>query len=395
MKLAIISPLFLPVPDVKGGAIEKLITFILEANEKKHLYDIDLYTLDDSLLAGVKYNYTNLITIKPKSEYNLLTHGYYSIRDKIGFSLDLNPKFLYTCSMIRKVYKKNYYDAVLVENNMDVFLALLPKITKEKMFFHLHNDFGNGDKAKTVDKAKAVAKNADKIIVVSHFLKNKFEQIGVENVEVVPNAIIANDFNPVSIDERKKIREQYNIKKNDFVFLFVGRVSKEKGTDKVISAFSNFKSSNVRLFIAGDSSLEQNNYASNLIKQYAKLGDKLKFLGYVKNDDMRKLYSISDCVIVPTQIEEAFGMVVLEAMRMHVPVIATKSGGISEVLGNTGFLLSKNKDFTNNLYKKMECLFKSTDKKREQIGMVEYKRSQEFPMTELKYYNLITKILLK
>ena len=47
MKLAIISPGFVPVPAVKGGAVEQLIEYIVTANELYHKYDIDLYTVDD------------------------------------------------------------------------------------------------------------------------------------------------------------------------------------------------------------------------------------------------------------------------------------------------------------------------------------------------------------
>ncbi|WP_283598508.1 hypothetical protein [Lactobacillus gallinarum] len=54
MKLAIISPGFVPAPAVKGGAVEKLIEYFIDGNEKDHKYDIDLYTVDDILLENKK-----------------------------------------------------------------------------------------------------------------------------------------------------------------------------------------------------------------------------------------------------------------------------------------------------------------------------------------------------
>ena len=47
MKLAISAPNVLPVPALDGGAVEELTTYIIEENEQKHLYDIDLYTIDN------------------------------------------------------------------------------------------------------------------------------------------------------------------------------------------------------------------------------------------------------------------------------------------------------------------------------------------------------------
>ena len=47
MKLAILTPGFMPVPAVKGGAVEQLIEDIIVANESSHKYDIDLYTIDE------------------------------------------------------------------------------------------------------------------------------------------------------------------------------------------------------------------------------------------------------------------------------------------------------------------------------------------------------------
>lgn len=68
LKLAIFSPNILPVPALDGGAVEELTTYIIEENEKKHVYDIDLYTIDnDNRLSNFKYKYTNIIRIKYKT----------------------------------------------------------------------------------------------------------------------------------------------------------------------------------------------------------------------------------------------------------------------------------------------------------------------------------------
>ena len=70
MKLAIFAPNVLPVPAIEGGAVEELTTYIIEENEQKHNYDIDLYTIDNGdQLTDLVYNYTNIIRIKYKKNY--------------------------------------------------------------------------------------------------------------------------------------------------------------------------------------------------------------------------------------------------------------------------------------------------------------------------------------
>ena len=67
-KLAIISPSILPIPAVRGGAIEQLVTYIVEGNEENHQYDIDLYTMNDPALDEFNYKYTNLVRIRVQNK---------------------------------------------------------------------------------------------------------------------------------------------------------------------------------------------------------------------------------------------------------------------------------------------------------------------------------------
>ena len=83
LRLAIISPGFVPVPAVKGGAIEQLIEYFIDGNELEHKYDIDLYTVNDKLLDNKKYKYTNLIKIDNKQK-KLTWHFIYGIKNKFS-----------------------------------------------------------------------------------------------------------------------------------------------------------------------------------------------------------------------------------------------------------------------------------------------------------------------
>ena len=74
-KIAIVSTMNLPTPAVKGGAVETLTTHLIDENEIKHLFDIDLYTLYDHRIDTKKYKYTKIIEIKANKIYTFIQRG--------------------------------------------------------------------------------------------------------------------------------------------------------------------------------------------------------------------------------------------------------------------------------------------------------------------------------
>ena len=62
-----------------------------------------------------------------------------------------------------------------------------------------------------------------------------------------------------------------------------------------------------------------------------RIANKLHFTGFLKGDDVYRMFSISDVYVMPS-ISEPFGISPLEAMQSNVPVIISKQSGVSEVL---------------------------------------------------------------
>ena len=125
-KLAIISPGALPVPAVNGGAVETLITYLIELNEKEHKYDIDLYTIYDEKIKNKKYNYTNIICIK-KSKFYI---GLFLVLNKFYDFINANRMLdWYAFKVIKNLNKnKKIYEKMLVENRMAIFRRIIFKI---------------------------------------------------------------------------------------------------------------------------------------------------------------------------------------------------------------------------------------------------------------------------
>lgn len=395
-KIAIISPGFMPVPAVKGGAIEQLIEYFIDGNELKHRYDIDLYTVNDKLLNKKKYNYTNLIRIDNKQN-ELMWHVIYGVRNKLSAFLHREKTYSYVRDKIVKKYKRNYYDVILVENNMDLYKKLYPKLTHEKIYFHLHNNVNCGDKAKTKKKTSFVLNTADEIWVVSDFLRKRLLEIDSNkkaNIKVIYNGIISNDFKQLNEVEKKKIRSKLGIKDTRVVFTFVGRLCNDKGIDKFIQAMQSLKGrKDIEYIIVGNNFFGTSNedaYIKNLKKLAKGLENKIHFTGYIDNKNMYEIYSVSDVVVIPAQYEEVFGVVALEAMAMSLPVIASVSGGLQEVLSSKCSLsIKRNKDFVKNLSKDI-LLLSLNSQLREQLGKEGKERSELFPNSEKEYFNLLS-----
>lgn len=397
MKLAILTPGFMPVPAVKGGAVEQLIEDIIVANESSHKYDIDLYTIDDPKLRKINYKYTSLVKIIPNKNNNLIKHVYFALKAKISMAIHLKTPFNYVNYAMVKKFKVNYYDKVLVENNMDIYSMLLPKLTNEKLYFHLHNNIDCNDPAKTIEKTKKVISTADKILVVSNFLKKKLEKLDAKNIVVIPNAVILDNFRQVNEENRQKIRKRYGINKNDIVYTFVGRICDDKGIDKLILAMQAFKGKkNIKCLIVGNNffgTKTEDDYIQYLQSISKGLEKQLIFTGYVDNNKLYKIYSISNVVVIPSQFEEVFGVVALEAMAMKLPVIASESGALPDVLSKScALFVPRGDEFVSQLENKMRKFIKAPELQTK-MGNNGFKRVNIFPNNSGQYFKLIYKAL--
>lgn len=399
MKLAILTPGFIPVPAVEGGAVEQLIEYFIDGNELKHKYDIDLYTVDDSLLETKKYKYTRLIKVKNKQK-QLIYKVFYALVNRVSTLFNINKHYSYVEKEFIKKYKTNYYDAILIENNMDIYEKIYPKLKKEKIYFHLHNDIDCGDPAKTKEKTNFILKTADKILVVSYFLKNKLLKLQPDratSIEVTYNGIIDKNFKQLSVKDSLTLKRKYNIKDKDVIFSFVGRFDSNKGIDKLIKALIQLKNiPNLKCLLIGDNffgTQSENKYISLLKKEAVPIKNKLIFTGYIENDQLYKMYSISNCVVIPSQWEEVFGVVALEAMTMRKPVIASISGGLPEVLSKEcALFIRRDSNFVSNLSKAMMKIYDNPSL-RKLLSENGRKRSKKFPTSELEYYETVSKYI--
>ena len=188
---------------------------------------------------------------------------------------------------------------------------------------------------------KLLLKLSQRIIVLNYDDAIKLMKIGVPSTKLtyIPNGVDTEFFDPekVNPENAKKFRQKFRLDKN--IIVFVGRLEKRKRVDLVLLAFKTVlgKLKNCSLLIIGPDYGE-----FEFLKAFAsKLGilDKVIFTHKLSEEELRVAYSLSDVLVMASE-QEAFGLTLLEAMAMRVPVVAHSWKGMKYIVKDekTGFL---------------------------------------------------------
>ena len=178
--------------------------------------------------------------------------------------------------------------------------------------------------------AENAAKHAESIITISEEnseLVKKYFPFAKEKIKLIPNGYNSDVFYPESINKEDFLK-QLGINKNyKNIVSFAGKFTYFKGIDILLKAAQIYEDDDTLTLLAGDGQLfdEMNKFAKEL---------NLKNVVFLKNqphDILRKLYSIADVSLIPSR-NEAFGLVVIEALACGAPVIGTNSGGIPDII---------------------------------------------------------------
>jgi len=172
---------------------------------------------------------------------------------------------------------------------------------------------------------------ASKVIVTSNSMKNEVcshFHLPWDKVEIIPNGIDVSKFH-VEVD-CQRVRGRYGVGPNEKLVLYVGRLVPQKGVEYLIRAVPSIsrKHPSAKFIIVGDGWLRDH---LESVARTTNHGWKIKFIGFIPDSEMSALMSCADVLVVPS-IYEPFGIVALEGMAAGVPVVASKVGGLTEVI---------------------------------------------------------------
>lgn len=190
---------------------------------------------------------------------------------------------------------------------------------------------------------KMVSSMATKVVCVSHFVKAKRLEDGIDKPykQVILGRGSCNGidtikkFNPdlIEKDVVNSYKAFYGIKRNDFVMGFCGRLVKDKGIIELVEAFKSLKElypeKQIKLFIIG-----QNESRDSIPKEtltFLTQSKDVVFTGQISFSEIQKYYLLMDVLVLPTH-REGFGMVAIEASAMEIPVIVSDFTGCAETI---------------------------------------------------------------
>jgi glycosyltransferase involved in cell wall biosynthesis len=202
---------------------------------------------------------------------------------------------------------------------------------------------------------KTVARNC-KVIAISKTVQDHIRRrlmVPEKNVKLLYNAVP--DLKMES--DKTQLRKELGLPQNTFCILFVGRLELQKSVDTLILAAGELakKVEDFRVIIVGAGTLQ--NELQNLTEKN-KLGAKVLFAGTTTT--VQRYFSAADVFVLPS-VFEGFGIVVIEAFRASLPVVATRIEGPRELIedGSNG-LLFEPRDF-KTLASHLENLYRSGD----------------------------------
>ena len=375
MKIAILTSGIMPVPAIRGGAVENLIDFYLEYNHQQELHDITVYSVwhpDLDIHPALKSKVNHYQYIRMDGWWTKLKKSFYKKTQREGYYHYSIEYFLH--EIIKKIRHK-HFDIIIVENRPG-FILSLPKNKDTKYILHLHNDFLNTNSA----HATEIYKRFHRIISVSNYISNRVNQIEVNN----PKSITV--YNAIDVqlyyDTKALNREKMGFTKDDFIVVYSGRLNEEKGILQLIQAMKLLHHiPNIHLLIIGASNYGKDAnptpFINKLEKEAGSIKNRINFTGFINYKDVPSYLKMADVAVVPSMWEEPFGLTVIEAMAAGLPLITTRSGGIPEICEGIATIVEK-ENIVNNLAIAIQDLYVHPEK-REQI--------EKASLTHSNYYN--------
>lgn len=352
---------------VQGGASKVAIdTARLLKEEIKNVYFFSAVTRKDEKISGIKYISTNQNeALKEKNRIKGIINGIYNFKAKRKFK-----NLLKTLDKEKTVIHVHGWTKALSSSVFDIAFKL-----NFKVILTLHDYFTacpNGGyfdyKENKICKRKplswqCIKCNCDsrnyifKIYrIIRQFVQNKIVKlpkklkyaIGISDlsIEVLkptlnPNIKLEKIYNPIDFDENE---EKVDYTKNDY-YLYVGRISKEKGVDIFCRAITDL---NLKGIAVGDGSEKE-----GLEKKYPNI----EFTGWKNKEEVKKYMKGARALIFPSLWYEGAPLTPLEAMSIGIPCLISEycSGREYVKEGENGFVFSNIENLKEKIFELSIC----------------------------------------
>ena len=351
-----------PVPAVKGGAVSTLIEHLVAGNNKKQLCDMEVVSLYDKQAkkkAIEKYPNIKFTWVRVPILLKFLDKCAFSFiriakKNEKAISFRTPFSLIYYIHRSKRIVNKSDADKIIIENNIPLVRVMKNSKFKGQWYYHFHN-------VPRIDAGcRLEFQRVTKFLCVSQFVANQITseksaigKIDFRKTEVLYNCVDTELFRPINKNDKRlqKLKDRYGIRETDYILVFAGRLSEEKGADIVLKAMMELPT-NVRLLIVGSliyNSNASSPYQEKLHSLAEELGNRVIFTGYVDQNRLPYVYNLADVAVLPSIWDEPAGLTNLEAMACGLPVITTDAGGILEYVGEYSAVLKRDEYLVKNI----------------------------------------------
>lgn len=339
--VAIVVPELLPVPPVQGGAVEHWVDAVIRrmAGPGRRLAVV-------SRPAGVAGTEgVEFIGIP----WTPLERFFQSVKDKVTWKNPLRyvAKFQNVFSYgLRAARAVRDFDLVYLQNEPNILLFVKPR-AGQRVVLHMHNDHLSSRLFRPM--YRRLLARVDTVLCVSDYIRRRAVACFPEYAErfhVVLNATDPEIFKPYGEAALPELSGLVHLEPGCRHLLYVGRLTPVKGVHVLIEAFRDIhrRLPDVQLIVTGSSffaGATRTAYEEELAALAAPVREAIVFTGYLPHEKLRYLYSAVDAVVFPSVWPEPFGLVMLEAMASGTCLIASRVGGVPEVVedGRNGVLV--------------------------------------------------------
>ncbi|MCA1035050.1 glycosyltransferase family 4 protein [Bacillus infantis] len=330
MKILMICTEKLPVPPVLGGAIQTYISGVLPHIGKHH--DITVLGISDpslpdqETLDGIDY------VRVPGKLFDLYRDGV------VGY------------------IEKNQFDLIHVFNRPRLILPVRKAAPQAKITLSMHNDMFGPDKI-APEEAAAALEEISNIVTVSNYIGNVIKDLypqAAPKLQTIYSGVDTQRFLPGNHPKMQKIRNELRNAhglENKTVLLFAGRLSNNKGVDRLVRALPQLsqKFKDLALVIVGSNWFSQN-HVTDYVAYVRALASKLPIpvvtTGFVAPSEIHNWFAAADMFVCTSQWQEPLARVHYEAMAAGLPIVTTARGGNPEVIlpGENGLIVENPED---------------------------------------------------
>ncbi|BFH69707.1 spore coat protein SA [Paenibacillus dendritiformis] len=344
----------LPVPNIRGGAIQTYIGGVAPQLGQQHRLTIvgrsDPELPDAEIVDGIRY-----VRVPSDGLFEQYAEGVIGFLSQQG----------------------EHYDIIHIFNRPRLVLPVRSIAPASRIILSMHNDMFHPAKIHP-EEGSAAVEQTERIITISNYIGQeivRYHPHAAPKLRTIYSGVDLSLFAPwmesdYARNERNSLRAQNQLESKK-VILFVGRLSRNKGPHVLVKAMSHLKHSDAALVVVGGAWYSDNK-VSDYIAYVRALADRSPLpvitTGYVQSGDIHRWFSAADVFVCTSLWDEPLARVHYEAMAAGLPFLTTARGGNPEVLLNDNGLLITDPENPLEYAEKLNHLLSNMEASR-QMGL--------------------------